>query len=216
SWLALPLFRRIDRSTPSNLKDFFAKPFAIYLLFVPIAFVELLVNLSPGTVGIRDFGGWSPFTYLIIFISGYFIATDERFRLEIARLRFLSLTFGLLATIMGYLLAVEAEISTYSVVFSILRGFNTWCWLLAFLGLAAKYLNFDNGFLKYANEAILPFYILHQTVIVILGYLILEWNIALFPKYLFLATASFIVIMALYEFLVKRIRLLRTLFGMKG
>ena len=88
--------------------------------------------------------------------------------------------------------------------------------MLTFLGFAAHYLNFNNGFLKYANEAVLPFYIMHQTVIVSIGYFIRDWQLAVFPKYLFLAATSFITIMVLYEFIVKRVNVLRYLFGMKG
>ena len=117
---------------------------------------------------------------------------------------------------MGYFLAVEMDISTYAFPFSILRGFNTWVWLLAFIGLAAQYLDFNNGFLKYANEAVLPFYILHQTVIVVVGFFIRAWPLAVFPKYLFLALVSFAIIMLLYEGVVKRLALTRYLFGMKN
>ena len=84
------------------------------------------------------------------------------------------------------------------------------------MGFAAHYLNFNSGFLKYANEAVLPFYIMHQTVIVIIGYFIRNWQLAVFPKYLFLAITSFVIIITLYEFIVKRVNLLRYLFGMKG
>jgi glucan biosynthesis protein C len=215
SWLALPIFQRLIQPNSVRLADLFTKPFAIYLLFIPISLTELLVNLSPDTVGRRDFGGWSPLSYLVIFILGYMIATDARYRPVIARLRFISLTFGLLATVTGYLLAEEMGMSVFAPAFSVLRGFNTWSWLLAFIGLAVQYLDFTNGFLKYANEAVLPFYILHQTVIVIIGYVIRDWDLAVFPKFLFLVVLSFAVIMALYEGVVKRFSVTRYLFGMK-
>jgi len=87
---------------------------------------------------------------------------------------------------------------------------------LTFLGFGSRYLNFTNAFLDYANQAVLPFYILHQTVIVIIGFFIREWKWAILPKYLFLLLLSFTIIMLLYEYLVKRVAFLRLLFGMKG
>jgi surface polysaccharide O-acyltransferase-like enzyme len=215
SWLALPVFQRMIGPNAARLADLFTRPWAIYLLFIPISVMELLVNLSPDTVGRRDFGGWSPLTYFVVFLLGYMIATDERYRPAIARLRFVSLGLGLLATAVGYLFAAEMGMSTYAPAFSILRGFNTWCWLMAFMGLASQYLDFTNGFLKYANEAVLPFYILHQTVIVILGYFVRNWELAVFPKYLILAFFSFMIIVALYEGMVRRLAVTRYLFGMK-
>jgi len=216
SLIMLPVFRFINHANTKNIADFFTKPFAIYLFFIPIAIIETLVNFSPETVGRRNFGGWSPLTYLMIFLLSYFLMTDSRYRDSIIKLRFFSLTFALVALTFGFYLVLAHDLSTYSVEFSIIRGFNTWCWILAFIGLAGAYLNFNNSFLKYASEAALPFYILHQSVIVILGYFIRTWDLAVFPKYILLASLSFMIIMALYEGIIKRIDVTRRLFGMKG
>ena len=107
-------------------------------------------------------------------------------------------------------------LSGSSPIYLLVRVANAWSWLLTFLGFASHYLNFSNRILRYSNEAVLPFYILHQTVIVGIGYFIADWNWAVLPKYLFLAGTSFILITVLYEFVVKRVLVLRYLFGMKG
>ena len=141
--------------------------------------------------------------------------TDECYRHAIERVRFVSLTLSLLAMTIGFTLVLAFDVSTYHPAFSWIRAFNTWMWQLTFLGFASRHLNFNNDFLKYANEAVLPFYILHQTVIVIIGFFIANWTLAVFPKFLFLAGTSFIIIMVLYELIVKRVHVLRFLFGMK-
>jgi peptidoglycan/LPS O-acetylase OafA/YrhL len=61
----------------------------------------------------------------------------------------------------------------------------------------------------------LPFYILHQPVLLFLGYFVVQWAMPDFVKWMVILASSFIVIMALYEFLVRRVNLLRFLFGMK-
>jgi peptidoglycan/LPS O-acetylase OafA/YrhL len=217
SWLLLSVFQRLreNRDLTSRLADIFSKSIMIYLFFIPIMLMEFIVGLSPDTIGIRGLGGWSPFTYLVIFLLGFILATDARYRPAIERIRFFSLTLSLLLLAIGYSLEM-ADISIYSYYLAPFRGLNTWAWLLTFLGFAIHHLNFDNGFLQYANEAVLPFYILHQTVIVTVGYFIRDWQLAVFPKYLFLASVSFVIIMALYEVVVKRFGLMRFLFGMKG
>ena len=116
----------------------------------------------------------------------------------------------------AYILLAEMEVSGMNLTYLLVRAAYSWSWLLTFLGFASRHLNFNNRFLRYANEAVLPFYILHQTVIVSIGFLIKDWQWAVFPKYLILATMSFIIIMVLYEFVVKRVNVLRVLFGMKG
>jgi len=217
SWLLLALFQRIRKSESltTRLADFFSQSVMIYLFFIPIMLMEFIVGLSPETIGRRDFGGWSPLTYLVIFFLGFILATDKRYRPAIERTRFFSLTLSLLLLAVGYSLEM-ADISIYSYYLAPFRGLNTWAWLMTFMGFAIHHLNFNNGFLTYANEAVLPFYILHQTVIVTVGYFIKDWRLAVFPKYLFLATVSFIIIMILYEFVVMRLSALRFLFGMKG
>jgi peptidoglycan/LPS O-acetylase OafA/YrhL len=76
-------------------------------------------------------------------------------------------------------------------------------------------LRFINGFLKYANEAVLPFYILHQTVILGVAYFVLQWGLPDLIEWLIVLLVSFVLIMVLYEFLVRRFNLMRFLFGMK-
>jgi hypothetical protein len=212
SILALPLFRLTGKS---RLTGLLTANYAVYLLFIPITLMELLVNTSPDGIGIRGFGGWSPLTYFIIFITGYILAADDRFRHEIIRIRFISFFLAISATCIAYFCIVSLNMHDRSPVFSLLRGFNTWCWLLAFIGMGAKYLDFNNRFLEYANEAVLPFYILHQSVIVITCFFLLNLLITPVVKYLIIAIISFIVIMLLYEFAVKRISFLRRMFGMK-
>jgi hypothetical protein len=70
--------------------------------------------------------------------------------------------------------------------------------------------------LQYANEAILPFYVIHEPVIVIIAFYVLAWDIPGGVKYLFVSTAALIVTLLLYELLIRRIKPMRWLFGMKA
>jgi hypothetical protein len=121
----------------------------------------------------------------------------------------------LLNVVAAYILLAEKGVGGTNPVYLLVRAANAWCWLLTFMGFAGQHLNRSSRFLQYANEAVLPFYILHQTVIVAIGYFIKSWNWAVFPKYLFLAVTSFLLIIGVYEFVVRRVRFLRFLFGMK-
>jgi hypothetical protein len=117
---------------------------------------------------------------------------------------------------MGYLSIVEWSLPGNNLLYLMIRAVNSWSWLLTFVGFAGVHLNFSNRFLNYASESVLPFYILHQTVIVVIGYFIRDWRWSVFPKYLFLAVVSFAAIMGMCEFAIKRIGILGYLFGMKG
>jgi len=97
----------------------------------------------------------------------------------------------------------------------LVKSMNSWAWMLAFIGIAARFLNFNNRFLGYAGEAVLPFYVLHQTIIISIGFYVVQWDMGVMPKYLIIAATSFIGIVAIYELLVRRLNILRFLFGMR-
>jgi hypothetical protein len=95
-------------------------------------------------------------------------------------------------------------------------GLNAWLWSVSIFGFGMKRLNFQSAFLSYTNEAVLPFYILHQTVLLSIGYYVTRWEIPDPIKFVLISLSSFLVILFLYEFPIRRVNLLRVLFGMKA
>jgi glucan biosynthesis protein C len=95
------------------------------------------------------------------------------------------------------------------------RGIIAWCLVIGFLGTGVRLLNFNNKNRTYANEAVLPFYILHHAIIHITGAYIVFWNTGVPTRFVAIAAISFAIIMIIYELLVRRINILRFLFGMK-
>jgi glucan biosynthesis protein C len=221
SLLTLPLFawlgrRPVDEGAPT----FFQRPGALLLWCLPLAVVQLLVNLQPEGVGRRDFGGWSLLVYLVFFGLGFFLARDGRIRAGLLRTRWIALATGLSVTA---LLLSARFIPAFGALFgetagywlgSTLRPLAAWCWVLGLLGFGARHLDREHRVRRYANEAVLPFYMLHQTVIVVLAFWMLGWSAGVGVKYGVLLLASFAAIMILYEGLVRRLRPLRALFGM--
>ena len=61
----------------------------------------------------------------------------------------------------------------------------------------------------------LPFYLLHQTIILCAGWFVIPWDMGILPKFLIIAVASFALIMALYELLIRRFNIVRFFFGMR-
>jgi signal transduction histidine kinase len=98
---------------------------------------------------------------------------------------------------------------------ALLNFFSAWCWLLAILGFGMRFLAFDRPVLRYANEGVLPFFILHQTVLLFVGYFVLTWQINDALKWGIVFISSFIIIIMIYVLLVRKFELLRFLFGMK-
>jgi hypothetical protein len=179
-------------------------------------------------IGLRSFFAgehtWADLVeYALFFLIGYLIPADRRFTESCKRDGWLGLVLGLAgAAGVAYMflsmrynpMSGEAFSRTF-VIFQIVWSIASWSWIIFILSMGARYLNFSNKVLSYANEAVLPFYILHQTVILLVGWFIIPLDLSILVKYLIIATGSFVIIMALYELLIKRFNVLRFLFGMR-
>ncbi|MCP4136988.1 MAG: acyltransferase family protein [bacterium] len=217
SIITLPLFiffrKRINPAS-ENL----SVKLSVLLFPLLIIITELLVNLNPETIiGRRELGGWSLVTYLAFFICGYLVNTRPEYFDIFKKFRFLSLMTAIILTI-TYLIGkntIKPGAMEFYFTESIIRGLVSWFWIMAIIGIGKAYLTSTNRFLTYANEAVLPFYILHQTIIVSTCFYIANWEISVLLKYFFLSTVSFVIIIALYEFVIRRINIVRIIFGMK-
>jgi hypothetical protein len=67
---------------------------------------------------------------------------------------------------------------------------------------------------RYAREAVLPFYIIHQTVLIIIGFYVVKWETGIMVKYLTISLSTFVITLILYD-LIRRTNPTRFLFGMK-
>jgi hypothetical protein len=94
-----------------------------------------------------------------------------------------------------------------------LRLLAAWGWIVGLLWLGGRFLNFRNRFLAHATKMVLPFYILQQTVIIIVAYFVVQTGLAVPFKFGIIAAVSLAVIVAAYELVVSRIGPIGFLFG---
>jgi glucan biosynthesis protein C len=222
SILCLPLYLWFKKTASGQhllqrLGNFLGKKSAIYLLALPVILIGNLFD--PEGLGTTVLGGWSIFNYLVFFISGFVIISSERLQASIKRMRWTSLIAGILIwgvfDIVWGILGDPNYGSWQYLCGSALWCLCAWCWLLAILGFGFLHLNRNRPFLSYTNEAVLPFYILHQSVILPIAFFVVRWAIPDLLKFFIILSATFVIVMVLYEFLVRRFNLLRFLFGMK-
>jgi glucan biosynthesis protein C len=223
--IALPIFLFLNRPRGKKLVDglasFVSKPGAIFAWFLPMALcLVLLQPLFPNSEK-NLVGDMAYFTeYLFYFVFGYLFCADRRFWDAIERHAIPALVLTGVASAAGIYLELSNAVPAvgYSAArFGALGLFTLcgWCWIVAFLGMARKFLSFSNRFLSYANEAVLPFYVLHHMVIIGVGSYVIRWDIPVLAMYLLIIAMSFTIIMLLYEFAVKRTNVTRFLFGMR-
>ncbi|WP_259370128.1 acyltransferase family protein [Methanococcoides orientis] len=226
SLVMLPLFVYLrtesGRSIISHTEPIFEKPGAIFMLALPIGVLTAILDPTSFAGNPNYFGGWSILVYPIILFYGFLIACNNKLEETIHRHGKVALvlaitTFPFILWFIQSVLDGTFQFGSYGYAgVMLLRSFNLWCWMIAFLGYGRKYLSFNNSTLKYANEGLIAFYILHQTVIQIVGFFIADWDMGIVPKYVILLTTSFIVIVTIYEIAIRRINVVRFLFGMKA
>ena len=222
SMATLPLFWALKNAGKNITERFLSRPWIVLpLVLLCLAAADTLLPLD-SFWGNRIQGNWSIVSYLLFFISGYLIFADERVITTLRKLRWVWLGIAAAALACGVtvFLNVHIDRAAYfgSGIFAaaeIVQAFSTWGWLLAILGLGSRYLERNGRFLAYANEAVLPFYVLHQTIIISIGFYVVQWPSGIGLKYLVISTTSFVAIMLIYELLVRRINVLRFLFGMR-
>ena len=101
------------------------------------------------------------------------------------------------------------------VLWQIAWSITTWSSVVFMLSLGQRILNFSSKTLTYGNEAVLPFYLLHQTIILCVGSFVIRWEVGALSKFLIIVVASLSLTMLLYELLVRRFNIVRFFFGMR-
>lgn len=149
------------------------------------------------------------------------LASDSKFEQSVDKNGIPALVTGIITSVLIMLvftglLGLEALLPTilYYIIFSILWAFNGWCWVIVILSFGRKLLSFNHRYLKFSNELVLPYYILHQTVIVVMAFYVVGSNLSVIVKYLIIVSASFAIISILL-LPIKQINVLRFLFGMR-
>jgi peptidoglycan/LPS O-acetylase OafA/YrhL len=207
SLLALPLFTRWRRRPVR----------AAWLLFA-MPLVLLLANELPAP----NDGTQNPFYSLSLFVAGFLLLADDRAERLVHR-HWRSLLGAAILTMTSMMLiwssGVEdrlADGSFPAIAGSVLEQVNTWVWVLAMLGVGKAFLARSNGrVLRYSGEASYPFYLLHQTVIVAVAYVVVGWGLGVWSAFAAIVIASFALTLGIYELVVRRTSATRLLFGMK-
>lgn len=91
----------------------------------------------------------------------------------------------------------------------------SWSLICTALGYGQVWFQRPSKLLIKLNEGIYPFYILHQTVLIVVGYYILPLSISIALKIGLLILITFPLIIVLYRTLIYPFKIPRVLFGMK-
>lgn len=159
---------------------------------------------------------------LILFWLGYILISRREFWSILTNQRRYFLAATLICTLILYaarpLFGLDPDHDTVlsRTLFSFNRIGLTWFSVLMTIAYGYRYLNSNKPILPKLNEAVYPFYILHQTVIVMIGYYVLtRTNLGVYDGFLVVSLSSLVVCAGLYLLVIRPVKALRLLFGMK-
>ncbi|SEK83530.1 Peptidoglycan/LPS O-acetylase OafA/YrhL, contains acyltransferase and SGNH-hydrolase domains [Maribacter orientalis] len=205
----------------TKIVDWFSKviqkPFGLYIFTLPLYLLESL--LEPFYDITHDLiNDWfNFFSSMTLFFFGFImVSCGQILWIEIEKIRKKAFILGILCFI-GLLIIWQFEDGyTRHFTEALLKIINLWSWILVLLGYAAKHQNKPSKLLSYANRAVYPFYILHQTITVAIAYYLMYLDWGLLPKALILVIGTFLISWIIYHFIILKIGLLQPLFGIKN
>ncbi|MFE8702275.1 acyltransferase family protein [Cytobacillus sp. FJAT-54145] len=215
STILLPLFIQLVKNQ-GWLKE---SRFMSIWVILPIGPLTMIHSfLDPDGLGIQDLGGWNVFYYLAILLIGFILIPNPSFKKVVYKYGkiYLGIAIGtsLLSILHIYMKGFPIFGQLDYLLFGTVRTTNCWFWILS-LFYIGKFINFNNSLLKYSSGALMPFYILHQPIIVITVFLTRELTIAPFAKFLMVGLVSFVLTIGLYHLIVRKVGVIQFLFGVK-
>ena len=223
SLFALPLLRYLrspkGRHWPVRLSSWVRPGRRIFLVAFPLALIHIaLRGRFPSTHALVG-DWWNLAHYGLLFLLGSVLLPQPAFKEAVEANRRVGAVLFVIAVVLRLaVVPLLAPIAPYSIAYGALltlRAVIEWSALVAVIGYAGMYLGRPSRLLRYGGARVYPFYIWHQTVIVVVAYFVLGWPMGPWAKFALISAISLVLTVALCE-AVGLTPLTRRLFGMKA
>ncbi len=206
-----PLFFYLKRNENSRihslLKKLFSTPLGLLVVVAAFVLEALLVNPRIYETCASTLHGF--ILGLLAFLFGFiFIYSGEAFWQTIRKWRWVSLSVAVLLFLIRYI-EFQMKAPHY------LLAMESNMWIFAAFGFANKYLNRPGKTLSYLTQAAYPVYIIHMIFLYLGSFLIIPLDIAPLLQFILIVAFTFMGCFAFYELLIRRVKYLRPLFGLK-
>lgn len=191
-------------------------------LLIPMAWLMIVSGvLFPGARETHAvIGDWvAHASYFPMFVFGFALAGSERTLATFARWWKQTAVLAVLGylAVAGIALVfagVQVTPRPFGTLFSLARGVEGWMAIAALIGAAETFWNHDHRWRPMLTEAVFPFYLVHQTVIVVVAYWLLPLGLPGSAEFAILIVATVAGCAAFY-LIGRRISWLRPLIGLR-
>lgn len=229
SMLALPflLYLRSEKSAAfrNRVTRVLSSPAGI--LFVPFFIILLTqVLLRPyfpeETHALLDDWGFFTF-YFCFFLFGMICYSSTTLWKSIGQNRKPLLVASIFLLIPFYaayfhfreIITLPWDVDTVETIFDVAAIFVSWSTVITVIAFGQHYLNRPHPWLQHFNEGLYPFYILHQTVIIAIGYYVCQLPWGIFAKFWMVSLLTLASCVGFYFLIIRSFNVARVLFGMK-
>lgn len=186
--LVLVLIRKIDRKDKIGNCAKKIKPIML-VVFTLLVWGSANILNTP-LVEIYRFG-----IYIFMFLLGYYIFSNEELIEKLSKysipLIIVSILCGIAYTIKYY----GKNYAEMSVLKNIFTNIYLWVMIIAILGFSKKYLNFSNKFTNYMTKNNFAFYVLHYSVVVVLGFVVVNYlNLPFILNYILILIGTIVIL----------------------
>lgn len=219
--LLAPLFDKMQSGQVGKFFSCLTKNW--FLLITPLTlFLLYRFTLSVWFATTHDFvNDWANHAIsFTLFLMGWFWAKSDMFWHSVAKVwkaAFVMVIIMIVILAMAYnhWQTVEDGPKLILVLLQGLRIIYAWFVIITIFGFGQAYLNRPSKTLTYMTQAIFPWYILHQTLTIIIGYsLVTRFNLSLEVELGLVLFGTIVGCALLHEFIIRRSRWLRPLFGL--
>lgn len=146
--------------------------------------------------------------FLAFFFGFIFIYSGKEFWQTVSKWKWLYI--GIAAVLYTIRFTGFEMISSHS-----MTAIESNCWIFGVFGLGYHYLNKPSALLSYLSKAAYPVYIIHMFVLYAGALIFLPLEIHPVLQFIAITLFTFIVCYLIYEFILRRVNILRPLFGLK-
>ena len=210
--LLSPLFFYLKKNEQGKFSNFLKKWFRnpLGLLLILMAFVLEALLMKPESFETYSMTVHGLLLGFLAFLFGFIcVFTGEGFWQVVQKWRWI------------LLLAAVALFVIRLVIFDLmapnfLKAIESNLWIFSVFGIGYRYLNHPGQALSYLSQAAYPVYILHMIFLYLGSWLLVPLEIPTLLKLGLLILFTFSGCFVFYEFIVRRVRLLRPLFGLRS